>query len=118
MKKIFSTASETRVWARKIIDQVIADNVLGPVTCLHAEDLKLVRRILRETVPLAGLSAWEKRILREEWRATLGYPRRYEPKMRVRRTLEARDILPCMRPWAIQHGLIPADEEPTTDTPA
>ena len=118
MKAILFTASQTRVWARKIIDQVIADNVLGPVTCLHAEDLKLVRRILRETVSLSGLSAWEKKILREEWRATLGYPRPREPKIKVRRTLEARDILPSMRPWAIQRGLIPADDAAATDTPA
>lgn len=102
--------SQTRVWARDLIDSVIADNVVGPIGCLPPEDLKLVRQILREKAPLAGLSAWEKKILREEWRATLGYPLKRRPKMVRRRTLTARDIMPSMVPWAREKGLIPKNE--------
>lgn len=110
MKTRTATMSQTRVWARELIDSVIADNVVGPIGCLPPDDLKLVRKILREKAPLVGLSAWEKKILREEWRATLGYPLKRRPKMIRRRTLTERDILPSMVPWARERGLIPKTE--------
>lgn len=83
------TASETRVWARKIVDRIITENVLGPVACLpHADVLQL------------------RQILREEFRAALGYPYKRKPKMRRRYQIQERDILPSMRDWARRKGLI------------
>ena len=113
MKHRLATMSQTRVWARELIDQVIADNVFGPIGCLPPEDLNQIRQILRSKAPLAGLSAWEKRILREEWRATLGYPLKRRPKMIRRRTLTELDILPSMVPWAREKGLIPKTKTET-----
>jgi hypothetical protein len=110
MKQPTGTMSETRVWARTIIDQVIADNVLGPIQSLPKEDLLQVRKILREKCPLVGLSAWEKKILREEFRAVLGLPISVRPKMRRRYQIEERDILPSMRDWAREKGLLPKPE--------
>jgi ribosomal protein S28E/S33 len=104
------TASETRVWARRIVDRTIADNVLGPVACLPHADVLQLRKVLRQTVPLCGLSAWEKKILREEFRAALGYPYKRNPKMRRRYQLQERDILPSMRDWARKQGILPKPE--------
>lgn len=106
------TMSETRVWARKIIDQVIAENVLGPVQRLPKEDLLQVRKIIRQKVPLVGLSRWEIKILREEFRAALGHPYPRLPKMRRRTQMEERDILPSMRPWARKNGILKPEFEP------
>lgn len=103
------TMSKTRVWARQIIDQVIAENVLGPVQRLPKEDLLQVRKIIRQKVPLAGLSRWEIKVLREEFRAALGHPYPRRPKMRRRYQLQDRDILPCMRSWARKNGLLNAE---------
>jgi hypothetical protein len=114
MKPHLGTMSETRVWARQIIDQVIADNVHGPVQNLPKEDLLQVRKILREKCPLAGLSAWEKKVIREEFRAVLGLPIAVRPKMRRRHQLEERDILPSMREWARQKGILPKPETAST----
>ncbi len=111
MKHRLATMSETRVWARRVIDRVISDNVLGPVGCLHRDDLAELRRILRDAVDFRFLTAWEKRILREEWRVTLGHPPRCKPKMKRLHGLTERDILPSMRGWARKHGLI-SDPQP------
>jgi hypothetical protein len=100
------TASETRVWARNIVDKTIAENVFGPVGCLHHADVLQLRKILRQTVPLSGLSSWERKILREEFRAALGYPYKRKPRMRRRYKLHERDILPSMRDWARQKGIL------------
>ncbi len=96
--------SPYRVWARTVIDQVIADNVHGPVGCLKQEDLLELRRALHRTVGFSGLSSWEKKILREEWRVTLGYPPKSRPKMR--RLYAQTDVMPAMRDWAIRNGII------------
>lgn len=100
------TMSATRVWARQAIERIIEDNVLGPVSCLAREDVLQLRKILRQNFPLAGLSSWEKKILREEFRAALGYPYPRRPKMRRRYQLQERDILPSMREWAREKGVI------------
>ncbi len=113
MKHRLATMSETRVWARKVIDQVIADNVFGPVGCLHADDLRALRRILYNIAGFVSLSAWEKQILREEWRVTLGHPPKRKPKMKRLHGLTDRDVLPSMRAWARKNGLI---REPETAT--
>lgn len=104
------TASETRVWARTIVDKIIADNVHGPVACLPHADVLQLRKILRQTVPLVSLSAWEIKILREEFRAALGHPYKRKPKMRRRYHLEERDILPSMRDWARKQGILKQPE--------
>jgi hypothetical protein len=101
-----ATLSQTRVWAREIIDKVIAENVLGPVQSLPKSDLLELRKIIRQRYPLAGLSSWQKKILREELRYTLGYPLTRTPKMRRIHYLTSRDVLPSMLPWAKAHGLI------------
>lgn len=108
------TASETRVWARNIVDKIIADNVHGPVACLHHADVLQLRKIRRQTVPLVGLSAWETKILREEFRAALGHPYKRKPKMRRRHQLEERDVIPSMRDWARQKGILPKTETAST----
>lgn len=109
MKHRLATMSPYRVWARKVIDQVIADNVHGPVGCLKQEDLRDLKQILYTAVCFGGLSVWEKRILREEWRITLGYPATSKPKMK--RLHGRADVMPAMREWAKQRGLI-RDPEP------
>lgn len=103
MKHRLATMSETRIWARKVIDQVIADHVLGPVGCLAPEDVRELRRILYTAVSFTGLSAWEKKILREEWRVTFGYPAKTKPKMK--RLPGIRDVMPAMREWALKNGI-------------
>ena len=104
MKPRLATMSPYRVWARNVIDKVIADNVLGPVGCLKKEDLRDLKKILYTAVCFGGLSVWEKRILREEWRITLGYPATSKPKMK--RLHGRADVMPAMREWAIKNGLI------------
>ncbi len=111
MKHRLATMSPYRVLARKLIDRVIADNVLGPVGCLPKEDLRELRQILYQTVCFGSLSAWEKKILREEWRITLGHPAKRKPRMKRIHGLAERDVLPSMRDWAIKRGLI---QEPET----
>lgn len=108
MKHRTATMSPYRVWARKVIDQVISDNVHGPVGCLKNEDLRVLKKILYTAVCFGGLSVWEKRILRDEWRVTLGYPARSKPKMK--RLSGRDDCMPAMRDWALKHGLIRAPE--------
>lgn len=108
------TASETRVWARAIVDKIIADNVLGPVACLHHADVLQLRKILRLRVPPIGLSAWEKKILREEFRAALGHPYPRKPRMHRRYQLEERDVLPAMREWARSKGILKQPEPAST----
>lgn len=102
--------SPYRVWARQVIDQVIADNVHGPVGCLKSEDIRDLRRVLYQAAGFPGRSAWEQRILREEFRASLGYPTARKPKMR--RIRGTGDVMPAMRDWAISHGLIAEPEHP------
>lgn len=114
MKHRLATMSETRVWARKVIDQVIADHVFGPVGCLHRDDLRELRSILHTAVCFGTLSAWEKKILREEWLVTLGHPAKRKPKMKRLHAITARDVLPSMRDWALKKGLI---REPETAAP-
>lgn len=109
MKYRHATMSPYRVWARKAIDKVIADNVHGPVGCLKKEDIRELKKILYTFVCFGGLSVWEKRILREEWRVTLGFPAKSKPKMK--RLYGRDDCMPAMRDWAIKNGLI---HEPTT----
>lgn len=99
-----ATMSPYRVWARKVIDQVISENVHGPVGCLKKEDLRELKKILYTAVCFGGLSVWEKRILREEWRVTLGYPATNKPKMK--RLYGRQDVMPAMREWAIKNGVI------------
>ena len=107
------TMSKTRVWAREIVDTIIAENVLGPVGCLARKDILELRKILRQTVPIIGLSRWQIKVLREEFRAALGHPYPRRPKMRRRTQLQERDILPSMRPWARKNGLL----KPEFETP-
>ena len=108
-----ATMSPYRVWARKVIDKVIADNVHGPVGCLAKEDVRQLRRILYDTVYFGSLSKWEQTILREEWRITLGYPTKRKPKMK-RLHGRSDDVMPAMREWAIEKGLI---RKPETTAP-
>jgi hypothetical protein len=100
------TMSETRVWARQIVDTIIAEKVHGPVGCLAREDVLELRKILRQTVPIIGLARWQIKMLREEFRAALGHPYPRRPKMRRRTQLQERDILPSMRPCPRKNGLL------------
>ena len=113
MKHRLATMSETRVWARQIIDQVIADHVFGPVGCLPPADVLELRKILRQQCPLGGLSSWQTKILREEFRAALGYVPKRRPKMIRCIGIAERDVLPSMREWARKVGLI-RDPEPAS----
>lgn len=103
MKHRLATMSETRVWAREVIEKVVADHVLGPLGCLAPDDLRELRRILYTAVSFTALSAWEKKILREEWRVAQGYPARSKPKMK--RLTGRRDVMPAMREWALKNGV-------------
>lgn len=106
-----ATMSPYRVWARKCIDETIASHVHGPVQCLKKDDLRDLKKALHASVGFPNLSAWEKRILREEWRVTLGYPPKRRPKMK--RIRERFDVMPSMRDWAIRHGVLPKPEPST-----
>ena len=105
MKHRLATQSATRVWAREIIEKAIADHVFGPVGCLKPADIRELRGVLHQICPLKDRSVWEVRIFREEFRAALGY-QTTKPKMVRRLSLTESDILPSMREWARQKGII------------
>ncbi|MEO5914816.1 MAG: hypothetical protein ABIS50_11325 [Luteolibacter sp.] len=113
MKK--GTISPRRLEARAVIRKVIDDNVFGPVESLPREDVLELRVKLREAYPFMWKHGWRLKLWREEIRIALGHP---PNKARVRKPkpkhYNDRNVMPSMREWARQRGLI-QDEPEVTD---
>lgn len=104
-------ATPTSPWrrlARVTIHQVIEDHVLGPVQCLHREDVLELRKVLRiayrET--FAPFGNYPYRVWCEEVTSALGYP----PPRRVRHKkpvlYKVHKVMPSMRVWAAARGIL------------
>ncbi len=100
-----ATLSPHRVWAREVIEKTVADHVHGHLFSLPPEDLHELRRILHQIVGFKHRTKWEKQILREEWRAALGYTNKRKPAVKRVHYIRERDIFPAMRDWARKKGL-------------
>lgn len=99
--------SRYRIESRRIIYQVIEDNVLGPVQTLPHEDVLELRAKLREAYPF-GDASYPYRIWCEEIRSALGFEVK-KPKRHPKKHLVPRHkVMPSMQQWAWERGILAA----------
>jgi hypothetical protein len=102
-----ATTSQWRREARRVIHQVIEDNVLGPVQLLPHGDVLELRVKLREAYPFSEKSGWAYKVWLEEIRTVLGYANNRKPRTRkFKRRYGDHNVMPAMREWARKHRLI------------
>lgn len=101
-----ATESRWRIESRRIIHQVIEDNVLGPVQTLPHEDVLELRAKLREAYPFGEKKFYPYRIWCEEVRHALGFEVRKPKRYAKKRTLPRHKIMPSMRQWAAERGIL------------
>lgn len=102
-----ATTSQWRREARRVIHQVIEDNVFGhPMGLHHAEVLEL-RVKLRESYPFEKRSGWAYKVWLEEIRTALGYANKRKPRVRkCTKRYGDHNVMPAMREWARSRSLI------------
>ena len=105
-----ATASQWRREARRVIHQVIEDNVFGPVACLPHGDVLELRVKLRAAYPFYERTGYPYQVWLEEIRTALGYPNTRKPRLRkCTKRYGSHNIMPAMRDWARERGLIEAE---------
>lgn len=105
-----ATTSQCRSEARRVIHQVIDDNVFGPVQCLPHGDVLELRVKLREAYPFGDRAHWPYKVWLEEIRTALGYANTRKPRARKSsKRYGDHNVMPAMREWARKNGLIVAE---------
>ena len=104
--KTATTTSPWRLEARRTIARVIEDNVFGPVQCLPHGDVLELRSKLREAYPFGAKEYYPYRIWCQEVRAALGFEVKVPKRHRKRKPVLARNIMPSMRTWARELGIL------------
>ena len=100
------TLSHLRRKARAVVQTVIDNNVFGPVQLLPKDDVLELRVKLREAYPFDWKGGWALKVYREEIRIALGYPPNRKLTRKGRKRFHERDVMPAMREWARQRGLL------------
>lgn len=103
-----ATESRYRVESRRIIHQVIEDNVHGPVQTLLHHDILELRAKLREAYPYGEKRFYPYRIWCEEVRHALGFEVRKPKRYHKPRLIPRHKVMPCMREWALNKGILAA----------
>lgn len=106
------TATPTSQWrrdARRVIAKVIEDNVFGPVQTLPHEDVLELRTLLRRAYPFGPKSHYPYRVWCQEVRLALGFEVRMPKRFHKKKSIPARNVMPCMREWARQKGILTDD---------
>lgn len=112
------TTSQWRREARRVIHQVVEDNVFGPVQCLPHGDVLELRVILRKAYPFGERAHWPYKVWLEEIRTALGYANTRKPRARKSsKRYSDHNVMPAMREWARKNGLI-VDESLTASADA
>lgn len=109
--------SPTRRQSREIIIKVIEDSVFGPVQCLPNGDVLELRKLLRDAYPFGIRRGYQYEVWCSEVRFALGYQIRKTPRYEKLVKRDERHVMPAMREWARQRGILVETPEFDPDAP-
>lgn len=114
---ISTPVSPTRRQSREIIVKVIEDSVFGPVQCLPQGDVLELRKLLRDAYPFGVRRGYQYEVWCSEVRFALGYQIRKAPHYQTRILRKPHQIMPAMREWARERGILDESPESNEDAP-
>jgi hypothetical protein len=108
MKSHLEMLSSIRAKSRETVRKVISDHVFGDVTALPREDMLELRRVLSAAYPFDEKSGWEYKVWLQEIAFATGRKNELEFSPTYKRVYgyTQNDIMPAMRAWAKEQGLL------------